>query len=145
MGAPDAAKRPGTRWHGRKPAGLPVHRPLWEPGDRGRYRLQRLSSRLHARPAGGDHYISKHDNQTLFDINVFAAPQGTSMAERVRMQNVGLSTVLLGQGVPFLHAGSDLLRSKSLDRDSTIPATGSISWISPTRTITLGWDSTGLG
>ena len=33
-------------------------------------------------------------------------------------QNVGLSTVLLGQGVPFIHAGSDLLRSKSLDRDS---------------------------
>jgi pullulanase-type alpha-1,6-glucosidase len=63
-------------------------------------------------------YISKHDNQTLFDINVFAAPVGTSLAERVRMQNVGLSTVLLGQGVPFLHAGSDLLRSKSLDRDS---------------------------
>jgi pullulanase-type alpha-1,6-glucosidase len=63
-------------------------------------------------------YISKHDNQTLFDVNVFAAPVGTSLAERVRMQNVGLSTVLLGQGVPFLHAGSDLLRSKSLDRDS---------------------------
>jgi pullulanase-type alpha-1,6-glucosidase len=63
-------------------------------------------------------YISKHDNQTLFDINVFAAPLETSMADRVRMQNVGLSTVLLGQGVPFLHAGSDMLRSKSLDRDS---------------------------
>jgi hypothetical protein len=40
------------------------------------------------------------------------------MADRVRIQNVGLSTVLLGQGVPFMHAGSDLLRSKSLDRDS---------------------------
>jgi pullulanase-type alpha-1,6-glucosidase len=63
-------------------------------------------------------YISKHDNQTLFDINVYAAPQSTGMADRVRIQNVGLSTVLLGQGVPFLHAGSDLLRSKSLDRDS---------------------------
>jgi pullulanase/glycogen debranching enzyme len=40
------------------------------------------------------------------------------MADRVRIQNVGLSTVLLGQGVPFMHAGSDLLRSKSFDRDS---------------------------
>jgi pullulanase len=40
------------------------------------------------------------------------------MADRVRIQNVGLSTVILGQGVPFLHAGSELLRSKSLDRDS---------------------------
>lgn len=63
-------------------------------------------------------YVSKHDNQTLFDINIYAAPQDSTMAERVRMQNVGLSTVILGQGVPFLHAGSDLLRSKSLDRDS---------------------------
>jgi pullulanase-type alpha-1,6-glucosidase len=63
-------------------------------------------------------YVSAHDNQTLFDINAYAAPQATSMADRVRIQNVGLSTVLLGQGVPFTHAGSDLLRSKSLDRDS---------------------------
>jgi len=63
-------------------------------------------------------YISKHDNQTLYDINIYAAPQSTSMADRVRIQNVGLSTVLLGQGVPFMHAGSDLLRSKSFDRDS---------------------------
>ncbi|MEN4041328.1 MAG: pullulanase-type alpha-1,6-glucosidase, partial [Anaerolineaceae bacterium] len=63
-------------------------------------------------------YVSKHDNQTLFDINVYAAPQATSMTDRVRMQVVGLSTVVLGQGVPFIHAGSELLRSKSLDRDS---------------------------
>lgn len=26
--------------------------------------------------------------------------------------------VMLSQGVPFIHAGDDLLRSKSLDRDS---------------------------
>jgi pullulanase-type alpha-1,6-glucosidase len=63
-------------------------------------------------------YVSKHDNQTLFDVNVYAAPQATSMIDRVRMQQIGLSTVLLGQGVPFIHAGSELLRSKSLDRDS---------------------------
>jgi pullulanase-type alpha-1,6-glucosidase len=63
-------------------------------------------------------YISKHDNQTLYDINVYKAPVSTGMADRVRLQNVGLSTVMLGQGVPFIHAGSDMLRSKSLDRDS---------------------------
>jgi pullulanase len=63
-------------------------------------------------------YISKHDNQTLYDNNTYKAPVGTAKADRVRIQNVGLSTVLLGQGVPFMHAGSDLLRSKSFDRDS---------------------------
>jgi pullulanase-type alpha-1,6-glucosidase len=63
-------------------------------------------------------YISKHDNQTLYDNNTYKTPVGTSMDDRVRIQNLGLSTVLLGQGVPFMHAGSDLLRSKSFDRDS---------------------------
>jgi pullulanase-type alpha-1,6-glucosidase len=63
-------------------------------------------------------YISKHDNQTLYDNNAYKIPLVVSMEERVRIQNVGLSTVLLGQGVPFMHAGSDLLRSKSFDRDS---------------------------
>jgi pullulanase/glycogen debranching enzyme len=34
------------------------------------------------------------------------------------MQNLGMSLVTLGQGIPFLHAGSETLRSKSLDRNS---------------------------
>jgi len=63
-------------------------------------------------------YVSSHDNQTLYDINAYKAPQTTSMADRIRIQNVGLSMVVLGQGVPLLHAGSDMLRSKSFDRDS---------------------------
>jgi pullulanase/glycogen debranching enzyme len=40
------------------------------------------------------------------------------MADRVRMQNLGVSLVGLGQGIPFFHAGVELLRSKSLDRNS---------------------------
>jgi len=63
-------------------------------------------------------YISKHDNQTLYDNNTYKIPWNVSMTDRVRIQNVGLSTVLLGQGVPFMQAGSDLMRSKSFDRDS---------------------------
>ncbi len=63
-------------------------------------------------------YISKHDNQTLYDINAYKTPVDTSMADRVRLQQVGLSLVALGQGIHFFHAGSDLLRSKSMDRDS---------------------------
>ncbi len=69
-------------------------------------------------------YISKHDNETLFDQNIFKLPNGangtavTSMADRVRAQNMGLSVIGLAQGVPFFHMGSDILRSKSLDRNS---------------------------
>jgi len=63
-------------------------------------------------------YVSAHDNETLFDaIQLKAAPRA-SMAERVRMQKLGLSLVLLAQGVPFIHAGDEILRSKSLDRNS---------------------------
>lgn len=63
-------------------------------------------------------YVSAHDNQTLFDIDAYKAKTGTSMEIRVRQQVLALSTVLLGQGVPFIHLGSEILRSKSMERDS---------------------------
>ena len=63
-------------------------------------------------------YVDKHDNQTLYDINAYKLPEGTSKHERARAQLLGIAYVALAQGVPFFHAGMDLLRSKSLDRDS---------------------------
>jgi pullulanase len=63
-------------------------------------------------------YVEAHDNETLFDAIQLKAPLATPMAERVRIQNLGMSLLALGQGVPFFHAGVDLLRSKSLDRNS---------------------------
>ena len=63
-------------------------------------------------------YVDAHDNETLFDAIQLKAPVATTIADRVRMQVVGLSLVLLGEGVPFVHAGSEILRSKSLDGNS---------------------------
>jgi pullulanase-type alpha-1,6-glucosidase len=63
-------------------------------------------------------YVDKHDNETLFDNNVFKAPQDTSAEDRVRMQTLGSAFVMYSQGIPFFQAGTDLLRSKSLDRNS---------------------------
>jgi pullulanase-type alpha-1,6-glucosidase len=63
-------------------------------------------------------YVEAHDNETLFDAIQLKAPVSTSMGDRVRMQNLGMSLELLSQGIPFFHAGVDLLRSKSLDRNS---------------------------
>jgi pullulanase len=63
-------------------------------------------------------YVSKHDNETLFDAIQYKVPIDTSLDDRARVQNLGLSVVALSQGTPFFHAGSDLMRSKSLDRDS---------------------------
>ncbi|KRF02853.1 hypothetical protein ASG88_05695 [Nocardioides sp. Soil777] len=71
-----------------------------------------------ADPAETVTYVDAHDNETLYDSLALTLPRGTSMADRVRMNTVSLSTVALSQGVVFWHAGTDLLRSKSLDRNS---------------------------
>jgi pullulanase-type alpha-1,6-glucosidase len=63
-------------------------------------------------------YIAAHDNETLFDINQYKLPVETSMDDRVRVVNLANSIVMLAQGVPFFHAGQDMLRSKSLDSNS---------------------------
>ena len=63
-------------------------------------------------------YVAAHDNETLFDAVQLKAAAGNDVAARVRAHNVALSVVALGQGVPFFHAGTDMLRSKSMDRDS---------------------------
>jgi pullulanase len=63
-------------------------------------------------------YVSAHDNQTLFDAIQVKAPAEAAIAERVRMNNLALSIVMFSQGVPFFHAGDDILRSKSLDPNS---------------------------
>jgi pullulanase-type alpha-1,6-glucosidase len=63
-------------------------------------------------------YISAHDNETLFDALQLKLPRAMPRADRLRLYRLGLSLVLLGQGIPFFHAGDDLLRSKSLDRNS---------------------------
>ena len=63
-------------------------------------------------------YVENHDNPTLWDINALKLPQGTSAAERARVQLLGAAFVAFSQGVAYFHAGMDVLRSKSLDRNS---------------------------
>ncbi|MDO3385204.1 pullulanase-type alpha-1,6-glucosidase [Gilvimarinus sp. SDUM040013] len=69
-------------------------------------------------PQESINYISKHDNQTLWDNLQYKAASSLTSAERVRMQNFSLSVPMLAQGIPFIHMGVDLLRSKSMQRDS---------------------------
>ncbi|HEY4080296.1 MAG TPA: alpha-1,6-glucosidase domain-containing protein [Burkholderiaceae bacterium] len=63
-------------------------------------------------------YVENHDNQTLFDINVLRLPEATSAEDRARVQVLGMALTAFSQGVAYFHAGIDLLRSKSLDRNS---------------------------
>jgi pullulanase/glycogen debranching enzyme len=63
-------------------------------------------------------YTENHDNHTLFDSNVLRLPLATPMAERIRVQHLGAAMVALSQGIAYFHAGQELLRSKSMDRNS---------------------------
>jgi pullulanase-type alpha-1,6-glucosidase len=63
-------------------------------------------------------YVDAHDNETLFDNGIFKLPTATSMADRVRMNTLALATTALGQAPSFWHAGTEILRSKSGDRNS---------------------------
>ncbi len=63
-------------------------------------------------------YASAHDNETLFDVIQAKAPASATIEDRARMQEMGISLVMLSQGVPFFSAGDDLLRSKSGDKNS---------------------------
>ena len=71
-----------------------------------------------ADPQEDINYAEAHDDYTLYDFNALRAPRATTMDERVRMQNLALDLVALAQGVPFFHAGEEMLRSKSLDHNS---------------------------
>ncbi|MCY7286983.1 MAG: pullulanase-type alpha-1,6-glucosidase, partial [Cryobacterium sp.] len=63
-------------------------------------------------------YVDAHDNETLFDLLALKLPTDTGMGDRVRMNTLSLATATLSQSPSLWHAGTDLLRSKSLDRDS---------------------------
>ncbi|OOE57522.1 hypothetical protein BZG13_10295 [Salinivibrio sp. ML323] len=62
-------------------------------------------------------YVSKHDNPTLWDNFAETLPN-MDTAQRVKVQQIAMAYPLLAQGIPFIHMGQDLLRSKSMDRDS---------------------------
>ncbi|MFE7464150.1 pullulanase-type alpha-1,6-glucosidase [Streptomyces sp. NPDC057499] len=63
-------------------------------------------------------YADAHDNESLYDTLAFKLPAGTPAAELARMQVLAMATATLSQGPALSQAGTDLLRSKSLDRNS---------------------------
>jgi pullulanase len=63
-------------------------------------------------------YIDKHDNETLWDNTQPKLPMNMSTEDRVRVHMLSNAMLNYGQGVPFYQLGTDILRSKSLDRNS---------------------------
>lgn len=62
-------------------------------------------------------YVEAHDNLTLFDKLVISMPSATA-AERKRVFGLASSTAILAQGVPFIHAGQEFMRTKNGDENS---------------------------
>ncbi|MFF6967460.1 pullulanase-type alpha-1,6-glucosidase [Streptomyces anthocyanicus] len=71
-----------------------------------------------AAPGDALAYADAHDNESLFDALTFKLPKDTSADDRARMQVLAMATATLSQGPALSQAGTDLLRSKSLDRNS---------------------------
>ena len=71
-------------------------------------------------PQEAVNYVEKHDDETLWDWMHYpeALPVNATLENRVRIHNLTLSMPILSQGVPFIHMGSDILRSKSMSRNS---------------------------
>jgi pullulanase len=62
-------------------------------------------------------YASAHDNLALWDKIAKAAPSASDALRRA-MQKLALGIVLTSQGIPFLHGGSDLARTKGGNHNS---------------------------
>lgn len=62
-------------------------------------------------PSQTINYASCHDNHTLFDKLQISMPDA-SPEELIKMHKLAQTIVLTSQGVPFVHAGMEMLRTK---------------------------------
>ncbi|CAN5407580.1 hypothetical protein BH23BAC3_BH23BAC3_26920 [soil metagenome] len=71
-------------------------------------------------PQESVNYIDKHDNETLWDNTQAKLPFDLGMDESVRIHMLSNAFLNYGQRIPFYQLGTDLLRSKSMDRNSYV-------------------------
>ena len=62
-------------------------------------------------------YVSAHDNLTLWD-KISITNEKDSYEDKIKMHKLANSIVLLSQGIPFLHAGVEFLRTKEGEHNS---------------------------
>ena len=62
-------------------------------------------------PSQTINYASCHDNNTLMD-RITMSTAGANRADQVKMNNLAAAVYMMAQGVPFIHAGEEMLRSK---------------------------------
>lgn len=70
-------------------------------------------------PSQTVNYVSVHDNYAFYDKVTVSGRKYSSSVDRVKRQALQADTMaLLSQGISFIHAGSEMLRSKPLGKDS---------------------------
>jgi pullulanase len=74
-------------------------------------------------------YVESHDNQTLFD-KLTASTPGATTATIIKMDQMSALIVYLSEGVPFIQAGQEFLRSKGGNGNSynASDAVNSLKW-----------------
>lgn len=72
-------------------------------------------------------YASCHDNHTLWDRLVNSTPE-LSDTERLHINKLAQTLVLTSQGIPFLHAGEEFVRTKN-GVENSFQSSNKINWI----------------
>lgn len=80
-------------------------------------------------------YASCHDNLSLFD-KLAISNKNDTVEDRIRMNNLTAAIYMTSQGIPFLQAGEEMLRSKPLE-DGTFDHN---SYASPDAVNSIKWD-----
>jgi len=75
------------------------------------YKLASSKAPWAAQPYQAITYVSCHDDNTLFDRLKISNPTATE-DELIKMDKLANFTVLTSQGVPLLHSGAEMLRTK---------------------------------
>ena len=74
-------------------------------------------------------YMSSHDNRTLWDKLTLSNPDASD-EQKVRMNRLGASIVMISKGTPFWLAGEEMLRTKGGDGNSykSSDAVNNLDW-----------------
>lgn len=91
-------------------------------------------------PGQSINYISCHDNLTFWD-KLAISNADDSEADRVKMNKLGSAVLFTSQGVPFMQAGEEMLRSKPNKKSET--GFDENSYSSPDATNSIKWDNKG--
>ncbi len=87
-------------------------------------------------PAQTVNYVEAHDNLTLWDKLYYTNPTD-SIEKRIRMDKLAAAMVYLSQGIPFIQAGQEFLRSKPFPGGMAFDHN---SYKSPDAINSLKWD-----